>query len=147
MSFSNFPDVLWRSESTLFFHYSNILRFCQMTSNHLLSLASHEEIWEDNQWLHRRDQNIIGFSNCKCCDDESKIKVSCPKSQSGKPQLYDSLIFFGPFVGAIMNSMEQKNSSFYSVRQEQRRLSGREKGQKCRKWLHKRNISQWDKIN
>ena len=78
LSFSNFPDVLWRSESTLFFHYSNILRFCQMTSNHLLSLASHEEIWEDNQWLHRRDQNIIGFSNCKCCHKRSVLseKVS-----------------------------------------------------------------------
>ena len=119
-----------------------------MTSNHLLSsLASHERTEKTINGFIDEDRNIIGFSNCKCCDDESKIKVSCPKSQSGKPQLYDSLIFFGPFVGAIMNSMEQKNSSFYSVRQEQRRLSGWEKGQKCRKWLHKRNNSQWDKIN
>lgn len=82
--------VKWKIEFLLFFwwllevkkntvfHYSNILRFCQMTSNHLLSLASHEEIWEDNQWLHRRDQNIIGFSNCKCCHKRSVLseKVS-----------------------------------------------------------------------
>ena len=62
-------------------HYSNILRFCQMTSNHLLSLASHEEIWEDNQWLHRRDQNIIGFSSTA----NVVIKeVSCPKKSVRK---------------------------------------------------------------